>query len=133
MDCSVKNRLQSGKGMSLSEFTYPLLQAWDWWKLIQQQNILVQVGGSDQAGNIQFGMDATKPLMKANQEYWRKHAPKSEDRELLEPMGFTTPLLTTPSGQKFGKSAGNAVWLDKDMTSSFDLYQVRDLLLLILN
>ncbi|PGH34934.1 tyrosine-tRNA ligase [[Emmonsia] crescens] len=120
---TVKNRLQSGKGMSLSEFTYPLLQAWDWWKLIQQQNILVQVGGSDQAGNIQFGMDATKPLMKANQEYWRKHAPKSEDRELLEPMGFTTPLLTTPSGQKFGKSAGNAVWLDKDMTSSFDLYQ----------
>ncbi|PGH10334.1 tyrosine-tRNA ligase [Blastomyces parvus] len=120
---TVKNRLQSGKGMALSEFVYPLLQAWDWWQLIQQQNVLVQVGGSDQAGNIQFGMDATKPLMKANQEYWRKHAPKAEDRQLLEPMGFTTPLLTTPSGQKFGKSAGNAVWLDQDMTSSFDLYQ----------
>ncbi|EER45183.1 tyrosyl-tRNA synthetase [Histoplasma capsulatum var. duboisii H88] len=120
---TVKNRLQSGKGMALSEFVYPLLQAWDWWQLIQQQNVLVQVGGSDQAGNIQFGMDATKPLMKASNEYWRKHAPNPEDRELLEPMGFTTPLLTTPSGQKFGKSAGNAVWLDQDMTSSFDLYQ----------
>ncbi|OJD19920.1 tyrosine-tRNA ligase [Emergomyces pasteurianus Ep9510] len=120
---TVKNRLQGGRGMSLAEFSYPLLQAWDWWQLIQQQNVLVQVGGSDQAGNIQFGMDATKPLMKGDQEYWRKHAPKPEDRELLEPMGFTTPLLTTPSGQKFGKSAGNAIWLDQDMTSSFDLYQ----------
>ncbi|EEH46962.2 tyrosine-tRNA ligase [Paracoccidioides brasiliensis Pb18] len=120
---TVKNRLQSGKGMSLAEFTYPLLQAWDWWQLIQQQNILVQVGGSDQAGNIQFGIDATKALMKADQDYWRKHAPNPEDREILEPMGFTTPLLTTPSGEKFGKTAGNAVWLDKDMTPTFDLYQ----------
>ncbi|PGH14699.1 tyrosine-tRNA ligase [Helicocarpus griseus UAMH5409] len=120
---TVKNRLEKGKGMSLAEFTYPLLQAWDWWKLIQQQNVLVQVGGSDQYGNIQFGMDATKSLMMADPEYWRKHAPNPEDREILQPMGFTTPLLTTPSGEKFGKSAGNAVWLDKDMTSCFELYQ----------
>ncbi|KAK2792355.1 tyrosyl-tRNA synthetase [Onygenales sp. PD_10] len=118
----VKNRLNGGSGMSFAEFCYPLMQAWDWWQLIKQQNVLVQVGGSDQAGNIMFGMETIKLIMKKDTEYWRKHW-DGKVSQSAAPMGFTTPLLTTPSGEKFGKSAGNAVWLDKDMTPVFDLYQ----------
>ncbi|KAL3473437.1 hypothetical protein BJX99DRAFT_198493 [Aspergillus californicus] len=116
---TVKNRLAKGDGMSFSEFSYPLLQAWDWWVLFRK-GCQVQVGGSDQYGNILFGMDAVKSIS--------KNAAVEIDRNPLEndldtPIGLTTPLLTTPSGEKFGKSAGNAIWLDKDMTSTFELYQ----------
>ncbi|KAI9674867.1 MAG: tyrosyl-tRNA synthetase [Trizodia sp. TS-e1964] len=107
---SVRNRLEKGDGMSLAEFTYPTLQAWDWWHLYKTRNIQIQIGGSDQFGNIIAGMDAIKHIQ----------PPESED---MAPLGFTSPLLTTSSGEKFGKSAGNAIWLDKEMTSSFDLYQ----------
>lgn len=117
---SVKNRLAKGDGMSFAEFSYPLMQAWDWWVLFRK-GVQVQVGGSDQYGNILFGMEAVKMIS--------KNTPIEEDQNPLEddldkPIGFTTPLLTAPNGEKFGKSAGNAVWLDKDMTSTFELYQV---------
>lgn len=81
----------------------------------------MQVGGSDQYGNILFGMDAVKSASRntAN-ELDRKPLENDVDR----PIGLTTPLLTSSSGDKIGKSAGNAVWLDKDMTSTFELYQV---------
>lgn len=106
--------------MSFAEFTYPLMQAWDWWMLFKK-GTQVQVGGSDQFGNILFGMDAVKQISRNTAiEIDRKPL---ED-ELDKPIGFTTPLLTTSSGEKFGKSAGNAVWLDKDLTSTFELYQV---------
>lgn len=98
------------------------MQAWDFWYLFQH-GVQVQVGGSDQYGNILFGIDAIKGILKndLNNEF----APKpKEDPDLVYPMGITTPLLTTSSGAKLGKSAGNAVWLDKDMTSCYDLYQV---------
>ncbi|KAL2836568.1 hypothetical protein BJY01DRAFT_54766 [Aspergillus pseudoustus] len=116
---TVKTRLSSGDGMSFAEFCYPLLQAWDWWRLFRK-GVQVQVGGSDQYGNILFGMDAVKSIS--------RNSVMQEERndlsnELDRPMGITTPLLTTPSGEKFGKSAGNAIWLDKDMTSTFELYQ----------
>ncbi|KAK5788723.1 hypothetical protein VI817_009681 [Penicillium citrinum] len=116
---TVKNRMSQGDGMSFAEFSYPLLQGWDWWKLFQN-GTQVQVGGSDQYGNILFGMEAVKSVSRntANEQ-----VRNPLDSELDRPIGFTTPLLTAPSGEKFGKSAGNAIWLDKDMTSTFELYQ----------
>ncbi|PLB54589.1 tyrosyl-tRNA synthetase [Aspergillus steynii IBT 23096] len=116
---TVKNRLANGDGMSFAEFTYPLLQAWDWWTLFKK-GVQVQVGGSDQYGNILFGMDAVKSISK-NTSLEQVRNPLDDDID--KPIGFTTPLLTAPNGEKFGKSAGNAVWLDKDMTSTFELYQ----------
>lgn len=107
--------------MSFAEFTYPLLQSWDWWHMYQTKGIQVQIGGSDQFGNIVAGIDAIKYIVKNHRDPDIRQ--DMEDRQLT-PYGVTVPLLTTASGEKFGKSAGNAIWLDKDMTSSFDLYQV---------
>ena len=107
--------------MSFAEFSYPVLQAWDWWHMYETKGIQMQIGGSDQYGNITAGIDAIK--------YMKKNHPDPDVRmekedELMAPVGLTTPLLTTASGEKFGKSAGNAVWLDREMTSCFELYQV---------
>ncbi|GAA5925640.1 hypothetical protein JCM1841_004794 [Sporobolomyces salmonicolor] len=113
---SVKSRLDSSSGLSFTEFSYQLLQAYDFLTLHRQHNCTIQLGGSDQLGNIvsgidmirrsKFGVDATE-------------AGKEDDPAF----GVTFPLLTTAAGEKFGKSAGNAVWLDPGMTSPFDLYQ----------
>jgi tyrosyl-tRNA synthetase len=111
---SVKNKMSKGDGMSFAEFTYPLLQAWDWWHMYKTLGIQMQIGGSDQYGNITAGMDAVRYIAKTHPD-----APKKTDDDLF---GFTTPLLTTSTGAKFGKSAGNAIWLEKSMTSCFDLY-----------
>ena len=116
----VKTRLEQGDGMSFAEFSYPLMQAWDWWVLFRK-GVQVQVGGSDQYGNILFGMDAVKTVSRNTADEQSRN-PLHND--LDKPLGLTTPLLTFPSGEKFGKSAGNAIWLDKDMTSTFELYQV---------
>lgn len=118
--CGVKTKLESKDGMSFAEFTYPLLQAWDWWHMYDTKGIQMQVGGSDQFGNIVAGIDAVK--------YISAHHPdpkvrQGKDAADAKPFGFTVPLLTTSSGEKFGKSAGNAVWLDKEQTSPFDLYK----------
>lgn len=106
--------------MSFAEFSYPLLQAWDWWTLFRK-GTQVQVGGTDQYGNILFGMEAVK-LASRNAPEELGGDPLEDDID--KPIGFTTPLLTASNGEKFGKSAGNAIWLDKDMTSTFELYQV---------
>ncbi|KAK9779866.1 putative Tyrosine--tRNA ligase [Seiridium cardinale] len=116
---TVRRRLEeSGEGMPLDEFIYPLLQGWDWWEMYKSRDVLMQIGGSDQYGNIVTGAEAVKKI--------RDSEPNLELRlpDTLEntPVGFTVPLLTDSSGAKFGKSAGNAVWLDPFMTSSFDLY-----------
>jgi tyrosyl-tRNA synthetase len=109
--------------MSFSEFSYPILQAWDWWHMYNTKGIQMQIGGADQFGNIVAGIDAVKYIAKTH------HNPdvrqEKEDPKMV-PFGFTVPLLTTAAGQKFGKTAGNAIWLDKEMTSCFDLYQVVD-------
>ncbi len=139
----MKNKLEKGDGMSFAEFTYPIMQAWDWWELYKK-GIQLQIGGGDQFGNILAGAEAVKYMAKHDPEFQaEKHAGRlrdpvaqswppsaSEDAAKAkgisdDPMGFTVPLLTTSAGEKFGKSAGNAIWLDKDMTSTFDLYQVR--------
>lgn len=106
--------------MSFSEFCYPIMQAWDWWHLFQH-GVKVQVGGSDQFGNILFGIDMIKRIIKEQNE---NPTDSGADPKLSSPMGFTTPLLTNSAGEKIGKSAGNAVWLDKDITSTLELYQV---------
>lgn len=123
---TVKNKMDKGDGMSFAEFTYPLLQAWDWWHMYEEKGVQVQVGGGDQYGNIIAGIDAVKYIAQAHAtkgsvvEQWLDTEGKlPHDRT---PMGLTVPLLTTSSGEKFGKSAGNAIWLDAKMTSPFDLY-----------
>ncbi|KAF2132221.1 tyrosyl-tRNA synthetase-like protein [Dothidotthia symphoricarpi CBS 119687] len=117
---SVKMRMESGEGMAISEFSYPLFQAYDWWSMYKHQGVQLQIGGSDQYGNICAGMDAVSHMRKI-------HHLDSEEAGTGDPRaavyGLTTPLLTTASGEKFGKSAGNAVWLDRHMLNSFDLYQ----------
>lgn len=126
---SASTRMQSGNGLSFSEFTYPLLQGYDWWHMyshFQLNGIQVQIGGSDQYGNIMAGIDVVNCIRRNH------HEPKFQqetDEFLDRPMGFTVPLLTTAAGEKFGKTAGNAIWLDKDMTSAFDLYQVLNFLI----
>jgi tyrosyl-tRNA synthetase len=115
---SVKTRLE-GDGMSFAEFSYPILQAWDWWHMYTSLDIQMQIGGADQFGNIISGVEAVKHLA--------RHHPHQDirvpdDATHWEPIGMTVPLLTTSSGEKFGKSAGNAVWLNQTMTSPFDLY-----------
>ena len=119
--------MEKGDGMSFSEFTYPLLQAWDWWHMYQDQEIQVQIGGSDQYGNIVAGADAVKYIAQnhayvGNRREWLDEEGKL--KEEISPIGLTVPLLTNSRGEKFGKSAGNAVWLDRKLTSSFDLYGV---------
>lgn len=115
---NVKTRLEDGSGMSFSEFCYPLMQAWDWCRLLEQHNVQMQIGGSDQYGNILTGVQCVKAFVDSepNPDF------KRPSGELDQPIGLTVPLLTDSSGAKFGKSAGNAVWLDPFKTSSYDLY-----------
>ncbi|KAL8946475.1 MAG: hypothetical protein Q9222_007136 [Ikaeria aurantiellina] len=124
---TARNKMESGDGLSFAEFSYPILQGYDWWYMyhtFQLNGIQLQIGGSDQYGNIMAGIDAVNHIRRNHPD---PDIRQEEDQFLNKPMGFTVPLLTTSSGEKFGKSAGNAIWLDKDMTSPFDLYQVRDL------
>ena len=116
--------MDSGDGLSFGEFSYPVLQAYDWWHMyhkFQLNGIQLQIGGSDQYGNILAGIEAINHIRK---NHYNPEIREEKEGDLNKPMGFTVPLLTTSSGEKFGKSAGNAIWLDKDMTSPFDLYQV---------
>ena len=110
---SVKARLDSQQGISFTEFTYQLLQAYDFHHLHKHHGCSIQVGGSDQWGNIVAGLELIAKTATAG-------------TEALNVFGITTPLLTTSTGEKFGKSAGNAVWLDPGLTSIFDFYQVRN-------
>ncbi|KAF5022331.1 hypothetical protein F66182_5618 [Fusarium sp. NRRL 66182] len=115
---TVKRKLNEGDGMSLGEFMYPLLQGWDFWHMYNKLGIQMQIGGSDQYGNIVSGIDALK-IIRGTEEAPHLQMPTTWEHE---PVGFTVPLLTDSSGAKFGKSAGNAVWLDEFKTTPFDLY-----------
>jgi tyrosyl-tRNA synthetase len=88
-----------------TEFSYQLLQAYDFLHLYRNHNCRVQVGGSDQWGNIIGGCDLIRRVTGG------------------QAFGVTVPLLTTATGEKFGKSAGNAVWLESELTSCYQLYQ----------
>ncbi|XP_025601738.2 tyrosine--tRNA ligase, mitochondrial [Athalia rosae] len=102
---SVQSRMNSETGMSYAEFTYQVLQAYDWLHLLRNYNCRFQIGGSDQMGNIDAGHDLIG---------------RATDQRVF---GLTLPLITTESGEKFGKSAGNAVWLSENKSSCFQLYQ----------
>ena len=92
-------------GLSLLEFLYPVLQAWDFLWLFEKHDCRLQIGGSDQWGNILQGIDLIR----------RMHS--------QEAFALTLPLLTTSSGQKMGKSVAGTVWLNPEMTSPFDFFQ----------
>ncbi|XP_041788067.1 tyrosine--tRNA ligase, mitochondrial [Anopheles merus] len=102
---SVQTRLTSESGMSFTEFSYQLFQAYDWLHLLRQHNCRFQLGGSDQMGNIMSGQELIS---------------RTDGKEVF---GLTLPLITNEEGDKFGKSAGNAVWLSDDRTSPYAMYQ----------
>ena len=102
---SVRARLESTEGMSYTEFSYQLLQAYDFLHLCDTEGCRIQIGGSDQWGNITAGTDLIRRLRG------------------VEAFGLTFPILCDHTGAKFGKSAGNAVYLDATRTSCYDFYQ----------
>ncbi|OCF54060.1 tyrosine-tRNA ligase [Kwoniella mangroviensis CBS 10435] len=131
---SVKNRLTSDSGISYTEFTYQLLQAYDFSHLWKEYGCKIQMGGSDQWGNIVSGIDLIKRSQSQIQVQQQQHNEDSfsseasdtglvGEEEEVEAYGLTIPLLTTSTGEKFGKSAGNAVWLDERRTSPAEFYQ----------
>ena len=102
---SVKTRLASDTGISYTEFSYMLLQAYDFLELCRREGVMLQLGGSDQWGNMTAGTSLIRKVL-------------GREAQVL-----TLPLVTTASGEKFGKSAGNAVWLDPDRTSPYQFFQ----------
>ena len=112
--CSVRARLDSKEGISFTEFTYQLLQAYDFQELHRLLGCTIQVGGSDQWGNILAGVELINRVADSDQ------GPEAREKVY----GITTPLLTNSSGVKFSKSTGTAVWLDRTLSSYLDFYQV---------
>lgn len=112
---SVKNRLQTG--ISFTEFSYQLLQGYDFYWLFKNKNVRLQMGGSDQWGNITTGTELIR----------RKEAAIVEEAEVenveYKAYALTTPLVTKPDGTKFGKSEAGNVWLDPELTSPYEFYQ----------
>jgi tyrosyl-tRNA synthetase len=103
---SVKSRLErEGEGISYTEFSYMLLQAYDFYQLSERYDCVLQLGGSDQWGNIVSGIDLTRRL--TNKQLY----------------GITTPLITKADGKKFGKSETGTIWLSAEKTSPYQFYQ----------
>ena len=101
-----KSRIDNGSGLSFAEFTYTLLQGYDFWHLYKNKGVSLQIGGSDQWGNLLSGVNLIRK------------------KEGVEAFAMTAPLLINRStGRKFGKSEGGALWLDASKTSPFKLYQ----------
>jgi tyrosyl-tRNA synthetase len=101
---SVQSRIETG--ISFTEFSYMILQSLDFLKLYQNENCKLQIGGSDQWGNITAGLELIR---------------KTE--EDAKAFGLTIPLVTKADGTKFGKTEGGAIWLDKEKTSPYEFYQ----------
>jgi tyrosyl-tRNA synthetase len=102
---SVKIRLEREQALTFLEFNYMLLQAYDFYHLNKEFSCLLQLGGSDQWGNIVMGVDLVRKCLGS------------------EGFGLTTPLLTTASGVKMGKSVSGAVWLNEEQLSSYEYFQ----------
>lgn len=105
---SVSSRIE--QGISYTEFSYMLLQSYDFAQLYKEENCTLQIGGSDQWGNITAGLEFIRRS--------REH----EDED-VKAFGLTVPLITKADGTKFGKTAGGAVWLDAEKTSPYEFYQ----------
>lgn len=102
---TVSSRIESG--ISYTEFSYMILQSYDFLNLYRDKNCKLQIGGSDQWGNITAGLELIR---------------KSEE-EGAKAFGLTIPLVTKADGTKFGKTEGGAIWLDKEKTSPYEFYQ----------
>ena len=102
---SVKTRLNSDEGISFTEFTYQVLQGYDFYYLFKEYDVCLEMGGSDQWGNITAGIELTRKLIGK------------------QVFGLTYPLLTKSDGTKFGKSVGGAIWLSPQKTSPYQFYQ----------
>jgi tyrosyl-tRNA synthetase len=102
---SVRKRMESDAGMSYTEFSYQLIQAYDFLHLYQDKGVRIQIGGSDQWGNITAGTELIRRRCGG------------------EAFGLTFPIICDSAGQKFGKSEGNAIFLDAARTSYYDFYQ----------
>ena len=102
---SVKLRLEREQSLSYMEFNYMILQAYDFYQLFKKNNCILQIGGSDQWGNIVSGVDLIRRLTQKTS------------------YGLTTPLITLASGAKMGKTEKGAIWLNKDLLSPYDYWQ----------
>jgi tyrosyl-tRNA synthetase len=102
---SVKLRLEREQSLSYMEFNYMILQAYDFYQLFKTKNCILQIGGSDQWGNIVNGVDLIRRMTQK------------------ESFGLTSPLITLASGAKMGKSEKGAIWLNEDLYSSYDYWQ----------
>ncbi len=102
---SVKLRLEREQSLSYMEFNYMILQAYDFYKLFKDKNCILQIGGSDQWGNIVSGVDLIRRILKK------------------ESFGITSPLITLSSGAKMGKTERGAIWLDEKLFSPYDYWQ----------
>ncbi|QSS99259.1 tyrosine--tRNA ligase [Pontibacillus sp. ALD_SL1] len=104
---SVESRIENG--ISFTEFSYMILQSYDFLNLFRKENCTLQIGGSDQWGNITAGL-----------ELIRKNSTEGEEAKAF---GLTVPLITKADGSKFGKTAGGAIWLDSEKTTPYEFYQ----------
>ena len=102
---SVKLRLEREQSLSYMEFNYMILQAYDFYQLFKKKNCLLQIGGSDQWGNIVNGVELIRRIIKK------------------ESFGLTSPLITLASGAKMGKTEKGAIWLNEELFSSYDYWQ----------
>ena len=102
---SVKLRLDREQSLSYMEFNYMILQAYDFYQLYKKKNCILQIGGSDQWGNIVNGVDLIRRMLRK------------------ESFGLTSPLITLASGAKMGKTETGAIWLNDDLLSSYDYWQ----------
>lgn len=105
---SVRDRLSRNQGLSYTEFSYMILQAYDYLYLREHEGVTLQMGGSDQWGNIVSGADLCRRILKPGQN---------------EAFALVTPLVTKSDGGKFGKSESGAIWLSPDRTSPYAFYQ----------
>ena len=102
---SVKMRLEREQSLSYMEFNYMILQAFDFFQLYKKNNCILQIGGSDQWGNIVNGVDLIRRKLKK------------------EAFGLTSPLITLASGAKMGKTEKGAIWLNEDQLTPYDYWQ----------
>lgn len=106
---SVESRISTG--ISFTEFTYQILQSYDFYRLNKEEGVKLQIGGSDQWGNITAGLELIRRMSGA------------EETDRPKAFGFTIPLVTKADGSKFGKTEGGAIWLDPEKTSPYEFYQ----------
>ena len=102
---SVKLRLEREQSLSYMEFNYMILQAYDFYQLFKTKNCILQIGGSDQWGNIVNGVDLIRRILQKDS------------------FGLTSPLITLASGAKMGKTEKGAIWLNEDLFSPYDYWQ----------